>query len=75
MGSDGVFVGLGVGGDEVEAEPVVCGFRLVDEEHGAVGEVVDDGFEAAVVEEVGDGEAAAGGGFGEGGAGGLCLCP
>ena len=43
----------------------------VDEEHGAVGEVVDDGFEASVVEEVGDGEAAAGARFGEGWAGGF----
>ncbi len=38
---------------------------------GVVGEVVDDGFEAAVVEEVGGGEAASGAGIGEGWAGGF----
>ncbi len=34
--------------------------REVDEEHGPVAEVIDHGFEAAVVEEICDSEAAAG---------------
>ncbi len=68
-GADGVAVGYGA--DEVQSEPMVLVFGEVDEEHGVVAEVVDDGFDASVVEEVGGGKAAAGTRVGQGGAGGF----
>ncbi len=46
--------------DETQTEPVVLVFCEVDEEHGPIAEIVDHGFEPAIVEEIGDGEAAAG---------------
>ena len=57
-GADGVAVGAGA--DQAQAEPVILVAGNVDEQHGVVAEVIDDCFKAAVVEEVGDGEAAAG---------------
>jgi hypothetical protein len=55
-GSDGGAVGGGA--DEVDTEPMVLVAGEIDEEHRRVGEVIDDGRDAAVVEEVGCGEAA-----------------
>ncbi len=71
--SDGIAVGRGA--DETQSEPVVLILCEVDEEHGVVAEVVDDGFDAAVVEEIGDGEAAAGARVGKTRAGGLADVP
>jgi hypothetical protein len=68
-GADGVAVGAGSG--ELDAEPVVAVFCLVDEQQRAVAEVVDDGLETAIVPQIGDGKAAAGERLDEAGAGGL----
>ena len=43
----------------MQAEPVVLILREVDEEHRTIAEVVDDGFEAPVVEQISDGQASA----------------
>ena len=68
-GSYGVAVGFGA--DQVDSEPMVVVLRLVYEEIWQVAEVIYDGFETAVVPEVGYGEAAAGGGTRQSGAGGF----
>jgi hypothetical protein len=40
----------------VYAEPVVLIGRFIDEQHGKIAEIVYNGFEATIVEQVGDGE-------------------
>ena len=49
----------------MQAEPVILVASEIDKEQGVVTEVIDDGFDAAIIEEVGSGETAAGTGFGE----------
>ena len=56
-GSDGVAWAFGAA-DEPQGDPVVFGLGDVAEEAWGGVEIVDDGIEVAVVEEVSDGEAA-----------------
>ncbi len=60
--SDGIAVRIGA--DEVQAKPVVVILGEVDQEHGSIAEVVDDGFETAIIEKIGDGESSTGAGIG-----------
>ena len=54
--------GIAVGrcAHEMQTKPVVLILCEVDQKHGPIAEVVDHGFEPAVVEEICDGEATAG---------------
>lgn len=57
--------------DKMETKPVILVLCQIDEEHRAVAEIVDDCFDPSIIEEIGDGEASAGAGFGEAGTGSL----